>query len=117
MIEIQVHQFRKALSILDFLGCTYAVKDPDGAMHGVLIVEEPKPERKHRRPRRDLSVYGFSTKIDPMKIGDVVVFDNLSPEEVETVRSNVSSRGVAKFGKGNFVSMSTPTSIQGMRTG
>ncbi len=116
MIEIQTRQLQRALSTLSMLGCHYAVRDPDGNMHGALKVEEPKPPGKHRNPRRDLSMYCFAEKIDTLQVGEVVVFDNLTPDAVAAVRSNVSSRGVAKFGKGNFTSMSTPNSVQGMRT-
>jgi hypothetical protein len=114
MIEIQTKQLQKALATLELLGCKYAVQDADGTMHGVLVVEVQKT-RKHKNPRRDLSKYEFAKTVDPLKVGDVVVYDDLTPEEVVVVRGNISSRGVAKFGKGSFTTMSTDSSVQGMR--
>jgi hypothetical protein len=113
MLEIQRTQFTRALAILDQLGCQYAVKDPDGGTWGVLLVVEQK--RKNKAPRRDMSHLMIPAKVDPMLIGDVVVFESVPMDLLAGVGSNISSRGVSRFGKGNFTIQTVRDSIQCMR--
>ncbi len=114
MIEIKAKQLVRALQVLDMLECEYAVKTPEGEVHGTLPIAD-KPKRKHKNPRKDYKLYCIPDRVGAMKVGDVEVFKPLEGDTAKQIASNVSSHGIARFGKGNFTTTVVNGELQCMR--
>lgn len=115
MLEIQKKQFDRAVQVLDMLGCTYAIKAPDGTTTGTLQLADPvKPKRAS--PRHDYSLYCIPERVKVMKVGDVDVYKVIGEDSAEGVRSSVSACGSTVFGRGNFTTTVINGEIQCMRT-
>lgn len=116
MLEIQQKQLDRAVQVLVMLGCEYAIKTPDGTITGTLTVAEPEKPKHTRGPRRDYALYCIPERVKAMKVGDVDVFKRIGDDDIEALRSNISSTGFSAFGKGNFTTTVTNGEVQCMRT-
>ena len=100
MNMIQQQTLKKALSLLDAVGATYAVIDSDGGKHGTLEVVEPKKRKRSDRPYGALSKFATEV-IGHLKVGEVVeigtdVYDH------ETVRGAITSWACNRWGNGTL---------------
>lgn len=70
-MTIKNDAFNKAIAILDALGCTYAVIDPDGKQIGNLKVAAEKRAYKSGKPYGYVSNY-IRTHCPALKVGEAI---------------------------------------------
>jgi hypothetical protein len=71
MSMIQQLTLKKAITLLDATGATYAIIDQEGNKHGTLDVVDAKPKRaKSKHPRGYMSDYAES-QIGHLKVGEI----------------------------------------------
>ncbi len=69
----------KALTFLNASGCEYAVRQPDGTVHGTLTITPPQPEKKvvTRVKVNDFNTIipgGYTFKVNKLAVGEEVSF-------------------------------------------
>lgn len=121
MDTVRQKVLNSALKQLVALKLDYAIKLDDGTIIGTLRVEEPKPEKGPRGPRKDYSPMNLTKFLSGMEVGDVRVFDAqpwmARGFTLPGIRSNISSHGCVLYGNGNFTVCLTGTTVECMRTG
>ena len=96
MEMIKEKAIKQALKILDATGCIYAVKDPDGNVHGELQVVEKKTRSGFFFPKGTIANH-VEANLKSMSIGDVVQVPVLD-YGAERVRGGISAWFIKNHG-------------------
>jgi hypothetical protein len=111
MSQIQEQALKRAIAMLEGMKCSYAIIDPLGNKHGLLVVKEPAVRsggRKHPHGERSTHVRTFVTS---MKIGDVVDVP-FGKFEALDVQSSSTSAAHKMWGKGSVTTtVNRPKSV------
>lgn len=103
---------RRALVLLNTLGCQYAVVTPDGEQYGELVV---KPPAKRRRTGIDYAATGYIEKLRAMTPGEIAripIPPSIAPGRYQSV---ICSSAMRFFGKGNYITHQVDGFIEVLR--
>lgn len=114
---IQHKAAERGMQLLRAAGCLFAIQMPDGSMVGELSVRPPKQPRKPKMIRDyELSrKYKVVEKMKALEVGAVAVFECDNEKDASKVRDRVSSQGVHRYGKGNFMTTKTGSVVEVLR--
>lgn len=120
MMHLQQREFAKCVALLRGMGCTFAIKDPDGNItkHG-LEVAEPVPLKPKRAPRkyernavRDYVAPFFDYNAEVGVVQQIPI----GSFERNSLRSSMCSRLSRLWGNETYTSHMTDTHFEVMRT-
>ena len=103
MEDMKLQVLKKALSMLDVLGCKYAVLDPDGVEYGTLTVVNKTGITRKRTGMDYLSIY--KDRVLAMQPSDTI--EEFVPPDgmpIERLRSALTAYCTAKWGKDTYTS-------------
>ncbi len=105
MSNIKQQTLKRALTMLDAIGATYAVIEENGTKHGTLEVSDKKAKAARKYKHGELSSY-VKPFIENMKAGQVVEVPTGS-YPIEDVRSAVVSWACYHWGNGTITTASS----------
>ena len=114
MMEIQLRELNKMMTLMTAMNCQFKIITPDGQEFGDLEIATTTPGRNLKYPYGTLS--GFYRPLINLdaKIGEVQIIDP-GQFEAEEIRSSASSYLTKKWGKGNYTTSITKGMIEIMR--
>lgn len=119
LTSLQLEQLKRIEVVLTNMGCTYAIRDPDGVMHGDLDALTNKKSKRGpmKFPRGTVRNY-FRPFVENLKEGEaaMVPYDVYDPYSLQ---SNIGSYLSSLWGAKTFVTTQRPElkSVEILRSG
>jgi len=104
MSNIKQQTLKRALTMLDAIGATYAVIEENGTKHGTLEVSDKKAKAVRKYKHGELSSY-VKSFLENVKVGQVVEVP-VGVYSIEDLRSSVVSWACYYWGKGTITTAS-----------
>lgn len=105
MSNIKQQTLKRALTMLDAIGATYAVIEENGTKHGTLEVSDKKKKSPRKYKHGELSSY-VKSFLENMKVGQVVELPS-GVYPIEDLRSAVASWACYYWGNGTVTTASS----------
>lgn len=106
MLEIEQTVIKKALAMLIAAKCQFAVKTPDGVVHGDLKIVQDPPPRTRARSRLPLGtlsnhVRQYIGELQPNQAAKVPALEGAT---LEALQSSVTAYAAHRWGPGTYMS-------------
>jgi hypothetical protein len=122
MTELHTTVLNRAMKLLDALPVVYAIRLPDGTLHGALPVAPPvEPERPRRRRvvKNPMGTFSrrFDARFSTVAVGDVISirYEDVPELPPKRVSGAFTSWAGVRWGKGSYVSQMTDTGVDLLR--
>jgi len=114
MNAVQSSALKRAVAMLNAVSAKYYIEDADGNVTATEGLEAPHV-RKRARPQNNFRKTGYIETLVAMQPGDTVTFT--APEDLDASKfqSAICGQASSRFGKGNYITKKTGTSIELLR--
>lgn len=115
MTPTQTVALTRAIAFLAATGLPYAIKMPDGTVHGILIVAPEKTKTARKRVNDYAGPTGYPEILATLAPGQSHTFEAESELMAPGLRGVISASGVRLWGKGNVITCITGRSVEILR--